>query len=121
MEPTMMEHSEKILNGKKMDQEFPLLLILFTLDFLDTIFTIPKLIVIWLSSELLLFTILLLLKEVPLLVSVLLMMKMTDGNFAPLMMNLPLIGFALFPQFSDFPAPKKKTQFLKKSFMKFNP
>jgi len=57
MEPIMMELSEKIPNGKKMVQEHPPLLMPSISDFLDTTFTILKLIVIWLFWELLLSTI----------------------------------------------------------------
>jgi len=119
-ELTMTELSEKILNGRKMDQELPLPLMLSISDYLDTTFTIPKPMLIWLFLELLLFTILLPLKEDLLHASVLLMMKMMDGNSVPLMMNLPQIGSAPSQPFSDFPALTKKKLSPKKLFTKFN-
>jgi len=50
-------------------------------------------------------------------------MKMMDGNFVLLMMLPQLIGFAPFPPYWDFLAPKKVRQLplLKRSFTRFNP
>jgi hypothetical protein len=104
----MMECLEKILNGKKMDQELPLLLMLFISEFLDTIYIIPKLMLILLFLELLPLKISNLLKEELPTVSPLLMMNLIIGNYVPLMDKLPLNGFALSLKLLDYLALKKE-------------
>jgi hypothetical protein len=118
--PIMKVVSEKIHNGLKMDLVSLQQLMLSISDFLDIIFIILKLMLTWLSLELLPFITLLPPLEEMLHVSLLLMMKMTDGLFVLLMKPPHLIGFALFPKFLDYLALKKKKLFMKKSSIKFN-
>jgi hypothetical protein len=102
------EFSEKILNGLKMDQELPLLLMLSISEFLDITYIIPKLMPIPLFLELSLFTTLNLPTEDPLTVSSLLMMNLITGLFVPLMELPLLIGSALFLKLLDYLALKKE-------------
>jgi len=118
----MMVCSEKILNGKKMDQELPPLLMPFISEFQDTIYIIPKLMLILLSSELLPFKIFKLLKEELLIVSMLLIVNLITGN-SVLLMELPLvIGSALFLKLLDYLAPLKEKlkKLLSKKFWLLN-
>jgi len=104
----MMEFSEKILNGKKMDQELPLLLIHSILEFLDIIYIILKLMLIPLFLELFLSIISNLLQEDQPTVSLSLMMNLITGNFVPLMELLLLTGSVLFQKLLDYLALKKE-------------
>jgi hypothetical protein len=93
---TMMEFSEKILNGCLMDQVLPPLLMPSILDYLIIIFIIVKLILIPLFLELLVSTMLNLPLEPLLTVLQLLIKNLIIGIFVLLMEPLPVIGFALF-------------------------
>jgi hypothetical protein len=107
-EKIMMDFSERIPNGPKMDLELLPLLTLSISEFLDTTCIIPKLTLIPLFWELLLFTILYLPLEEPLIVSKLKMTKTMTGLFVP-SMELPLlIGSVPFLKSSDYLAPKKE-------------
>jgi len=102
------EFSEKILNGLKMDQELPLLLMLFISEFQDITYIIPKLMLIPLFLELSLFTTLNPPTEDPLTVLSLLMMNLITGLFVPLTELPLLIGSALFLKLLDYLALKKE-------------
>jgi len=99
---------EKILNGKKMDQELPQLLMLFISEFQDTIYIIPKLMLIPLFLELLPLKISNLPKEELLTVSKLLMKNLITGNYVLLMDNLHKIGFVPSLKLLDYLALKKE-------------
>jgi hypothetical protein len=99
---------EKILNGKKMDQELPPLLMPFISEFQDTIYIIPKLMLIPLFLELSLFKIFNLPTVVLLIVLMLLIVNLIIGNFV-LSMELPLvIGSVLFLKLLDYLVPLKE-------------
>jgi len=120
-EKIMMDFSERIPNGKKMDLEPLPLLMLSISEFLDTTCIIPKLTLIPLFWEPLLFTISNLPLEEPPIVSKLLMTKTITGHFVP-SMELPLlIGSVLFLKSSDYLALKKeKMKSLLKKFKLLN-
>lgn len=112
-ENIMMDFSERIPNGKKMDLELLPLSMLSISEFLDTTCIIPKLTLIPLFWEPLLFTILDLPKELPPIVSKFRMTKTITGLCVPSMEPLLLTGSVLFLKSLDYLALKKEKMKLK--------
>lgn len=108
LEKIMMEFSERIPNGLKMDLELLPLSMLSISEFPDITCIIPKLTLIPLFWEPSLFTISNLPPEEPPIVSKLPMTKTITGLFVPSMEPPLLIGSVPFPKSSDYLAPKKE-------------
>lgn len=103
----MTVFSEKIPN-LIMVMDLHQLLTLFTSEFLDTTYIIPKLMLILLFSELFLLIILEVQQVLEQIVSQLLILKVITGNFVLLMELLLPIGFVLYLKPLDYHVLKKE-------------